>query len=161
MTVKYWSCPKCGARHPRLRQRCGEAVRVWSADGVEYCDGRRPKPRVRKHARTLRDDPYALYVDTARAIHGVTDESCCACGKPRTQERHHDRDHDHRTGQRRGLLCGGNQGCNVLLLPYHTAAVTRALAEALEREAPAQAPRWFALAAYLERVEAWYANVHD
>lgn len=142
---KYWACP-CGTRNPRQNQRCTNPD----------CRKPRPKKRVPAHAQTLRDDPYELYVQTAQAIHGVTDESCCACGKPRTQERHHDRDHDHKTGQRRGLLCGGNRGCNVLLLPYHTAAVARAIAEALEREAPAQAPRWFALAAYLDRVEAFY-----
>lgn len=149
MPAKYWSCRKCANRWPRSKVKCG----------TEGCEGRRPKPRVPAHARTLRDDPYSLYVETAREIHGVTDESCCACGKPRTQERHHDRDHDHNTGDRRGLLCGGNRGCNVLLLPYMSAKVTRAIAEALEREGSPDAPRWFKLAEYLERVEHHYSTV--
>jgi hypothetical protein len=99
----------------------------------------RPKRRVPKHAHTLRDDPYELYVAVARDVHGVTDEACCVCGKPRSQERRHDRDHDHVTGQPRGLACGGNSGCNALM-PHHLT---------LERAR--------LIVAYLERVEAHYA----
>jgi hypothetical protein len=61
------------------------------------------------------------------------------CGKPRSQERHHDRDHDHTTGLPRGLACPGNQGCNALMPRWLTAARARAIAD------------------YLERVEAYYA----
>jgi hypothetical protein len=120
---------------------------------TEGCTGRRPKRRTAGHARTLRDDLYPVYVETAREIHGVTDESCCACGKPRTQERHHDRDHDHTTGLPRGLLCGGNSGCNVLLAKWVTAPVARAIAATKARAGESDADRWDGLACYLERVE--------
>lgn len=147
MPAKYWSCPRrCGGRWPRSMVKCRTAG----------CEGRRPKKAVRAHARTLRDDSYAVYVQTARDIHGVTDESCCACGKPRSQERHHDRDHDHLTGERRGLLCGGNRGCNVLLVPWVTAATARGIASAKSLAGEPDAERWHLLSAYLERVEAWY-----
>ena len=146
MTVKYWSCPRnCGGRWEKRYVKCR----------TPGCDGRRRKTSKPAHAEVLRGDTYPLFVQAAREIHGITDESCCACGKPRTQERHHDRDHDHKTGHRRGLLCGGNRGCNVLLLPYHTAEVARAIAEALPRGST-DAIRWFLLTAYLERVEDYY-----
>ena len=149
MPRTYWSCV-CGERWPRTKQVC-------------TCGKRRPKRRVAAHAKTLRDDPYAVYVQVAREIHGVTDESCCACGKPRTLERKCDRDHEHnRTvawyGKPRGLLCGGNQGCNVLLLPWITPDVARAIAEAKYENAP-DAKRWELLAMYLERVQAHYESV--
>jgi hypothetical protein len=113
---------------------------------------------VPKHARTLRDDPYELFNQSARDIHGVCDESCCACGKPRKQERHHDRDHDHTTGLRRGLLCAGDTGCNVLLPKWVTAPVARAIADAKLAAGEPDALRWDGLAGYLERVEAYYAR---
>lgn len=144
MARAYWSCV-CGERWPRTKQLC-------------TCGKRRPKRRVPKHARTLRDDSYAHYVQVNRDIHGVTDESCGVCGKPRSQERHHDRDHDHTTGLPRGLACGGNAGCNVLMLPWITADVAYAIATKVAEPA---ASRWRLIAAYLERVEAYYAQAEQ
>lgn len=93
---RYWLC--CGTRWPRTRRIC------------PACGRSRPKARVPKHAETLRDDSYETYCEAAAAIHGVTDESCCVCGKPRSQERRHDRDHGHLKGdlaygKPRGLAC--------------------------------------------------------
>ncbi len=145
--ASFWSC-SCGERWPRTKQKCS-------------CGKRRPKKRVAKHARTLRDDSYATYVQVSREIHGVTDESCCACGKPRTLERKCDRDHEHNRevawyGKPRGLLCGGNRGCNVLLLPWITPRVAGGIyASKLYEHAP-DADRWGLLWRYLERVEAFY-----
>ena len=148
MPAKYWTCPKgCGGRWERRYIKCR----------TEGCDGRRRKTHRPAHKEVLRGDTYPLFVQVARDIHGVSDESCCACGKPRTQERKHDRDHDHRTGNARGLLCPGNQGCNVLLVPWVTAATAAGIASAKALAGEPDAERWWLLSAYLERVEAHYA----
>jgi len=97
---------------------------------------------VPRHAATLRDDSYETYCEVNRAIHGVEDESCGACGKPRSQERRHDRDHGHLQGsvsygKPRGLAC---VSCNRLM----------------PRELTAE--RAELLAAYLRRVDAYYSR---
>lgn len=119
---RYWLCAGCGTRHERTRQKCG-------------CGRSRPKPRVPAHARTLRDDSYQVYVQVARDIHGVTDESCCVCGKPRSQERRHDRDHGHLKGslafgKPRGLAC---VSCNRLMPRELDAPRARLITDYLER----------------------------
>lgn len=148
VTPRLWLC-SCGTRNERIKQKCTNPD----------CFRKRPKRPVRAHQKALRDFPYSAYVQTALEVHGVSDESCCACSKPRSQERHHDRDHCHLTGRRRGLLCGGNRGCNVLLVPWVTAPVARGIADAkLEADEP-DAHRWHVLADYLHRVEVFYAGV--
>lgn len=52
------------------------------------------------------DIPYEEYV----RLNGG--ERCAICGKPPSSGRRLDRDHDHKTGKPRGLLCGGRMGCN-------------------------------------------------
>jgi hypothetical protein len=82
------------------------------------------------------DLPYEDYV----ALNGG--ERCGICGRPPTKAtrdkpaRRLDRDHDHRDGKPRGLLCGGRMGCN-------------------RRLGRVDDPRWLeAAAAYLRRAEA-------
>lgn len=124
---RYWTCRKCSHRNERTSSRacggCGERTK--------------PKLRVPKHAVTLRDDPYTTYCKVNAAIHGVEDEACGVCGKPRSQERRHDRDHDHVTGNPRGLAC-----------VYCNKHMPRGLTLDLAR----------LVVAYLERVEAHYAE---
>ena len=146
---KGWHCRRCGHLNEPAHVNC-------RGDG---CEGRRPRKRRARHAEVLRGDTYPLFVQAAEQIHGVTDESCCVCGKPRSQERRHDRDHDHRTGKPRGLACPGNTGCNVLMLPWVTADVARAIAKAMTTERAPSAERWHLIAAYLGRVENYYAEV--
>lgn len=131
MPPSYWSCV-CGERWPRTKQKCS-------------CGRKRPKKRVPAHARTLRDDPYATYTKINMEIHGPAfggewwPDHCGVCGKPPSTTRHMDRDHDHTTGNPRGLACPGNTGCNALMPRQMT----------LERAR--------AIVGYLERVEAFYA----
>ena len=146
-TPKRWSCRKCGHLNEPAHRNCRG----------EGCDGQRRKKRRPKHAEVLRGDTYPVFVRAAEEIHGVTDESCCVCGKPRSQERRHDRDHDHLTGNPRGLACPGNQGCNVLMLPWVTAATASGIYLAKMEAGEPDAERWRLIAWYLERVEAFYA----
>lgn len=99
---------------------------------------------------------YEPFVTAAVEIHGVTDESCCVCGKPRSQDRRHDRDHDHITGAARGLACPGDNGCNILMAKWVTAATARGIADAKLTAGEQDAGRWLLIAAYLERVERFY-----
>src|ERR1051326_2754812 len=131
---RYVTCPNigCGHRNDRAggRRKCAS------------CGTALPKRRTRKHREVLRGDTYPLFVTAAREIRGVTDESCCVCGKPRSQERRHDRDHDHRTGKARGLACPGNTGCNVLMLPWVDSATAYAIASAKLQAGDPSAARW-------------------
>ncbi|MHB8742607.1 MAG: endonuclease domain-containing protein [Sulfuricaulis sp.] len=125
MARRYWSCPKCHGRWERVYTRCQ----------TEGCLGRKPAKRVPVHARTLRDDSYKTYVEVNARIHSITDESCGVCGKPRSQERRHDRDHGHLQGSSsfgrpRGLAC---VSCNRLMPRELTAERARLIAEYLDR----------------------------
>lgn len=82
--TRYWTCRKCSTKHPRTRQLCP-------------CGVRRPKPRRPKHVAAL-EMPYEEWV----ARFG---EKCGVCGRSATAVRRLDRDHDHTTGEPRGLLC--------------------------------------------------------
>lgn len=127
-TVKrYWSCRKCGYRNARTSSRkCGGCSELT-----------KPKARVAKHAVTLRDTSYERYAELSVLIHGGDLEACAVCGKPKGEARRHDRDHDHRSGNPRGLAC---VHCNRELLRHATLEQARAVV------------------AYLERVEAHYAQ---
>jgi hypothetical protein len=147
-TRRRWNCPECKWRnepgHSRTCAKCGKVTR--------------PKRRVTRHAHTLRDDSYAAYARVAAEIHGVIDDSCNVCGKPRPETRRWDRDHGHIDGRPRGIVCGGNSGCNVLMAKWVTAATARGIADAKDIAYEPDAPRWHLIAAYLERVEAFYAR---
>ncbi len=56
------------------------------------------------------------------------------CGETRKPTaRRLNRDHDHKTGKPRGLLCGGNRGCNKLLGGVDSAAWLEAAAKYVRR----------------------------
>lgn len=106
MAPRWRLCPKCKYRYERVKRRC------------PACAAPSPKKRVPKHAETLRDHSYEHYVEVTKEIHGLTDESCCICRRPKSKERRHDRDHEHHRdspafGQPRGLLC---TRCNRMLV---------------------------------------------
>ena len=129
MARRYVMCPVCTFRNTR------EGGRRYCVN----CDAKLPKRRVPVHARTLRDDPYAVYAAVNAELHGPafggewTEDCCGVCGKPPATSRHMDRDHDHVTGRPRGLACPGNQGCNALMPRQLTLARARLIVGYLER----------------------------
>jgi len=157
--AKTWLCG-CGTRNERIKQKCSNPD----------CDRRRPKKRVARHAQALRDGSYEHFREVNETIHGPAfggewDADCCGvCGKHPSQERHNDRDHGHRRGdpaygKARGLACGGDTGCNVLMVPWVTAAAAYGIAVMKQAADEPDAERWVLIARYLRRVEDYYSGV--
>jgi hypothetical protein len=107
--MRTWTCPGCRTQWPRTKQKC-------------ECGRKRPAPRRPKHQLVL-ELPYEQWVER----YG---ERCGICGRPPGPSRKLDRDHDHRTGQPRGLLCFR---CNRALPVWVTAEWLRRAAAYLER----------------------------
>jgi hypothetical protein len=131
---RQWTCRKCKRVNVRTSSRrcggCGEDTK--------------PKLRVAKHAETLRDDGYDVFLQANRDIHGVG-EVCAVCGRPPSSPGALDREHGHAQSERsfgrpRGLACRGFNGCNKRL--------ARTTLEQARRDV-----------AYLERCETHYATV--
>lgn len=125
--AKRWVCVKCGARN---EMRGSSRKCLFCLSPV----GRRPK-RTPVHARVHSRTSYAEYARLSVEIHGGEPETCGVCGAP-PKTKKLDRDHDHRTGNPRGLACFR---CNHELLRNATLDQARAVV------------------AYLERVDAHYA----
>lgn len=128
MARRYVLCPN-GHRNDRAggRRKCAEPD----------CRAPLPKRRVPKHAEALRDTAYPTVAVFSAQLHRTDPEACGVCGRPKGENRRHDRDHDHRTGKMRGLAC---VRCNRELLRNTTLEEARLVV------------------AYLERVEAFYSR---
>lgn len=85
--ARTWKCRKCSKSNPRRNQNCT----------TRGCAGKRPKPSPPKHKAIL-DVPYEKWAE----LYG---DDCNICGKKPNPERRHDRDHDHKSGVSRGVLC--------------------------------------------------------
>ena len=92
MPSRGWTCRfiGCGTLNEPAKKKCGA------------CGHARPRKRTPKHKEALRWS-YEFYLDWQQDIHGVGEE-CGVCGRP-PKARRLDRDHDHATGNPRGLLC--------------------------------------------------------
>ncbi len=155
MASRWRVCRKCGVRYERIKKRC------------PGCAAKAPKPRVPKHARTLQDDAYSVFETFNGEVHGPAfpgdwaKDHCGVCGKPPSQDRHHDRDHGHLRGsltygKPRGLACGGNSGCNILMVPWVTAETAQGIAEAKNEACESDTERWYLIAGYLKRADDHY-----
>lgn len=120
MKARYWTCRRqanglvCLTRNPSRKRKC------------QACGGAKPAKRRPKHLVAL-EAPYEAYI----TLNGG--ERCAICLRERSEkDRRFDRDHDHRTGRPRGLLCWT---CNKRLTRDVTPEWLRAAADYLERTA--------------------------
>lgn len=119
---KTWTCRRRWSGVPCLH------VNTPRKRKCALCGGAKPSKRRPKHMAAL-DLPYEEYV----ALNGT--EECGICGARRKPDgRRLHRDHDHRTGEPRGLLCFR---CNAALRPYMTSAWLVAAADYVARRGAA------------------------
>ncbi len=109
----------CGHRNNRVggRQKC------------VACSKSLRKTRRPPHEAVL-DKPYEWWAPLSVEIHGGELDACAMCGKPKPDSAKHERDHDHKTGWARGLLC---YRCNNHYARFHTLETARALVAFFER----------------------------
>lgn len=92
MAARTWKCQrvmkgvKCATINPRRNMLCKE------------CGKRRPATKIPAHKAILNTMPYEEWVEEYGEVCGI-------CGRKPTANRRLDRDHDHKTGLPRGLLC--------------------------------------------------------
>jgi hypothetical protein len=115
---RYWRC---------TRQENGIVCRqlnIAPKRNCTACGKPRPARRKPKHMIAL-EAPYEYYVEITGG------ERCAICLKQRSRDKKRlHRDHDHRTGRPRGLLCFR---CNNALPSWVTAEWLRAAADYLDR----------------------------
>ena len=85
--ARLWTCPKCKVKNERRFTKCR----------AEGCTGRKRKVSRPAHLSAL-DEPYEVWVER----YG---EQCGICGAKPAPKKKLQRDHDHETGEPRGLLC--------------------------------------------------------
>jgi hypothetical protein len=110
--ARQWTCRKCGTVNSRTSQVC-------TGDG---CLRRRPKRPPPAHRKIL-DAPYAEW----EVAFG---DRCNICGRVASETSRLQRDHDHATGEARGLLC---HLCNRALPSWMTSEWLRDAAAYLDR----------------------------
>jgi len=138
MAARYWTCKRCGFRNERGWLKCRGTIERSGGAWI-VCTGRRPPKHVPKHAVVMRDNGYQHFRDVNDAIHGAGD-NCGVCLAVPKDSRNMQREHDHSTGQARGLACWR---CNRLMPKQFDLQTARAIV------------------AYLERVEQYYAGQTD
>jgi hypothetical protein len=113
-----WTCQRqtggvtCKHVNPNRKQNC------------EACGKRKPPRKRPAHLVALEDHDYESFIERTGG------EFCSICGRKPNGVRKLHRDHDHRTGEPRGLLCFP---CNSALRVYMTAEWLRQAADYLDR----------------------------
>jgi hypothetical protein len=106
VVTRTWTCRKCGGVNPRTNAQC---IHIDERREMPRCTGRRPAKRIPKH-REIMAVPYERWVEQFGEVCGI-------CGAKPSANRRLDRDHDHKTGAARGILC---HSCNRRLWPGST-----------------------------------------
>lgn len=108
--LKTWKCQGCKKRSSTRKRKC------------EHCGRAKPKRKPPAHKDILKV-PYEKWAE----LYG---HNCNICGKEPNPERRHDRDHDHKSGVSRGILC---VSCNRPLTTRLTPEWLRKAADYLDR----------------------------
>ena len=116
--TRTWRC-----RRVKAGQKCGQ-LNLARKQRCTACGGPRPKRKQPAHRAVLTDMPYEEW----EAVYGPSCGICGAVQKPGGKRLH--RDHDHRTGEPRGILCFR---CNAALRPYMDLAWLRSAVAYLAR----------------------------
>lgn len=88
MAPRPWTCRDCGQYHSSKQVR-----------KCQGCGKERPKTRKPKHMAAL-ELPYEAFIEANGGV-----EVCGICERGPQESRKLDRDHSHKTGEPRGLLC--------------------------------------------------------
>lgn len=115
--ARYWRC-----RRVQAGVVC-DTLNLGAKKKCHACGKLRPAKRHPAHKAILGEMPYEEWV---RVFGGV----CGICGRPPKEGRRLHRDHDHRTGSARGLLCFRD---NSALRTYMTLEWLQAAVAYLER----------------------------
>jgi hypothetical protein len=122
MTPRVWTCQrvsggvKCSTVNPRIKKLC------------TGCGKPRPATKVASHKLVLGEMSYDKWVE-------LFGEKCGICGRSPSARRRLDRDHDHKSGNARGLLCAR---CNRALPSWVTVEWLLAAAAYLRKTLPAK-----------------------
>lgn len=117
MAARFWTCQrvvkgvKCAHLNPAVKRKCSA------------CGKTRPKRKEPAHKAILK----AVLYEQWEELFG---QKCNICGRKPTAKRRLDRDHDHKTGKMRGLLCAR---CNRALPRWITPEWLESAAEYLKR----------------------------
>ncbi len=111
----HWTCRKCGHKTLLRKRKCAS------------CGKLKPKKRVPAHKKVLLELTYEDFIELNGGEFCWIHNRMGLPDPPRTTRLH--RDHNHKTGQARGLLC---YHCNRWLPDWVTPAQLRAAADYLE-----------------------------
>lgn len=116
--ARTWKCrfKSCGAVNPSTKRKCAKCGRL------------KLKKKVPAHRKVLFELTYEDFIKINGGEFCWIHRAMGLPDPPRSTRLH--RDHDHRTGAPRGLLC---YTCNRLLGPRHTADFIEAAAKYLRR----------------------------
>lgn len=113
---KYDDCPRCGGQKLRQSKSCRSCFGTRFEDGVhvnarEWQKTFRKTPTGKKHVRSMNLKKYGLTVEEYDVMVSNQGGVCASCKRVETHRNQFGVvslavDHDHETGEVRGLLCG-------------------------------------------------------
>jgi len=112
-----WVCPSCKRTRANQRYRGEPSVRIRSRRDASKARAKARQRTTAHHKAAALKRDYGITVAAFEEMRRAQEDKCAICRKPETAERYGTPlllsvDHDHETGQVRGLLCSK---CNMAL----------------------------------------------